>query len=90
MTLADPRLAKRFRFVRRAYDAGVATLVYAFDDGPELVDPLAQPCHSVVDRHTERLGVTPPARRRQRDTQRRHVLQRLIVQLTGPALPLAL
>lgn len=43
MTLADPRQAKRFRFVRRAYDAGVATLVYAFDDGPELVERVVFP-----------------------------------------------
>ena len=43
MTLADPREAKRFRFVRRAYDAGIATLVYAFDDGPELVERIVFP-----------------------------------------------
>jgi hypothetical protein len=38
MTLADPRAAKAFRFVRRDYANGVASLVYAFDDGPELVE----------------------------------------------------
>jgi hypothetical protein len=43
MTLADPRQAKQFRFVRRAYDAGVAVLVYAFDDGPELVERIVFP-----------------------------------------------
>ena len=43
MSLADPRQAKRFRFVRRAYADGVATLVYAFDDGPELVERIVFP-----------------------------------------------
>jgi len=38
MTLADPRAAQAFRFVRRDYANGVASLVYAFDDGPELVE----------------------------------------------------
>ena len=38
MSLADPRKAQCFRFVRRGYADGVATLVYAFDDGPELVE----------------------------------------------------
>jgi len=38
MTLADPRKAGRFRFVRRAYAEGVASLVYAFDEGPEMVE----------------------------------------------------
>ncbi len=44
MTLADPRKAGRFRFVRalRMPD-GVATLVYAFDDGPELVERIGFP-----------------------------------------------
>ncbi|MET0230865.1 MAG: UDP-N-acetyl-alpha-D-muramoyl-L-alanyl-L-glutamate epimerase [Rhodanobacteraceae bacterium] len=54
MTLADPRLAKRFRFVRRAYDAGVATLVYAFDDGPELVERIVFPDAPTVE-HREAL-----------------------------------
>ncbi|HJT99536.1 MAG TPA: endonuclease domain-containing protein, partial [Rhodanobacteraceae bacterium] len=43
MTLADPRRAATFRFVRRAYAAGVATLVYAFDDGPELIERIVFP-----------------------------------------------
>ncbi|HKE47058.1 MAG TPA: endonuclease domain-containing protein, partial [Rhodanobacteraceae bacterium] len=43
MTLADPRQANRFRFVRRAYADGVATLAYAFDDGPELVERIVFP-----------------------------------------------
>jgi len=51
MTLADPRHAKRFRFVRRAYDAGVATLVYAFDDGPELIERIVFPDASSVEHH---------------------------------------
>ncbi|MET0226217.1 MAG: UDP-N-acetyl-alpha-D-muramoyl-L-alanyl-L-glutamate epimerase [Dokdonella sp.] len=38
MGLADPRAAQAFRFVRRHYANGVAELVYAFDDGPELFE----------------------------------------------------
>ena len=38
MALADPRNARAFRFARRDYADGVASLVYAFDDGPELVE----------------------------------------------------
>ena len=49
MTLADPRQSKRFRFVRRAYEAGVATLVYAFDDGPELVERIVFPNAPAVE-----------------------------------------
>src|SRR5690348_13725654 len=36
--LADPRSAQSFRFVRCGYAGGVAELVYAFDDGPELIE----------------------------------------------------
>ena len=43
MSLADPRKSERFRFVRRGYTDGVATLVYAFDDGPELVERITFP-----------------------------------------------
>lgn len=44
MTLAaDPRSARSFRFVRREYADGVVRLVYAFDDGPELVETLRFP-----------------------------------------------
>jgi hypothetical protein len=43
MSLADPRQAKTFRFVRRTYAGGVATLVYAFDDGPEMVERIVFP-----------------------------------------------
>jgi hypothetical protein len=43
MTLADPRRARAFRFVRREYANGVASLVYAFDDGPELVERIVFP-----------------------------------------------
>ena len=42
-TLTDPRQAKAFRFVRRHYADGVAELVYAFDDGPELVERILFP-----------------------------------------------
>ena len=34
----DPRQAQSFRFVRCAYADGEAQLVYAFDDGPELIE----------------------------------------------------
>jgi len=43
MSLADPRNAERFRFVLRAYVDGVASLVYAFDDGPEMVERIVFP-----------------------------------------------
>jgi len=43
MSLPDPRRAQRFRFVRREYFDGVATLVYAFDDGPELIERVVFP-----------------------------------------------
>ncbi len=41
--LADPREAKAFRFVRREYADGELRLVYAFDDGPELVECIGFP-----------------------------------------------
>ncbi len=43
MTLADPRAARTFRFVRHDYVDGEASLVYAFDDGPDLVERIAFP-----------------------------------------------
>ncbi len=43
MTMPDPRQAARFRFIRRGYADGVAELVYAFDDGPELVERIVFP-----------------------------------------------
>jgi len=43
MSRTNPRDAKRFRFVRRGYEGGVATLVYAFDDGPELIERIVFP-----------------------------------------------
>jgi hypothetical protein len=42
-TLADPRTAQAFRFVRCVYADGEAQLVYAFDDGPELIERIAFP-----------------------------------------------
>ena len=42
-SLVDPRTARCFRFVRREYADGVACLVYAFDDGPELVERVTFP-----------------------------------------------
>jgi len=42
-TLADPRQAQVFRFVRCGYADGVAELVYAFDTGPELVERIRFP-----------------------------------------------
>lgn len=41
--LADPRRAQVFRFVRCAYADGAAELVYAFDDGPELIERVRFP-----------------------------------------------
>ena len=45
MKLLDPRSAKRFRFVRADWLAasGTAELVYAFDDGPELIEHVRFP-----------------------------------------------
>ena len=42
-TLADPRRAQVFRFVRCAYSNGVAELAYAFDEGPELIERIRFP-----------------------------------------------
>ena len=42
-TLGDPRAARAFRFVRRDYADGVASLIYAFDGGPELVERIVFP-----------------------------------------------
>ncbi len=50
MTLADPRQAKTFRFVRCEYHNGVARLVYAFDDGPDLIERIAFPNVPPLDR----------------------------------------
>src|SRR5579885_1063778 len=41
--LADPRQAQVFRFVRCGCRDGVAELVYAFDDGPELIERIGFP-----------------------------------------------
>ncbi len=41
--MSSPRAARAFRFVRRDYADGVASLVYAFDDGAELVERIAFP-----------------------------------------------
>lgn len=41
--LIDPRTAQVFRFVRREYADGEVRLVYAFDDGPELVECIGFP-----------------------------------------------
>lgn len=45
MSVFDKNTIARFRFVRCAFDAhtGVAQLVYAFDDGPELVETITIP-----------------------------------------------
>jgi hypothetical protein len=40
VSLSDPRVASLFRFIRHEYAAGEARLVYAFDDGPELVETI--------------------------------------------------
>ncbi|WP_049623266.1 UDP-N-acetyl-alpha-D-muramoyl-L-alanyl-L-glutamate epimerase [Frateuria defendens] len=41
--MTDPRQAQVFRFVRHGYADGVAELVYAFDDGAELVERVSFP-----------------------------------------------
>ncbi|MGA9422412.1 MAG: UDP-N-acetyl-alpha-D-muramoyl-L-alanyl-L-glutamate epimerase [Rhodanobacteraceae bacterium] len=41
--IRDPRAARAFRFVRRSCVDGVAELVYAFDDGPELIERIRFP-----------------------------------------------
>ena len=43
MNARDPRQSRVFRFVRCGYDAGVAELVYAFDEGPEMVERIRFP-----------------------------------------------
>jgi hypothetical protein len=43
MALPDPRNAHAFRFIRRDYADGVASLVYAFDGGPELIERIVFP-----------------------------------------------
>lgn len=43
VSLPDPRQARSFRFVRCSLEQGVARLVYAFDDGPELVEKITFP-----------------------------------------------
>src|SRR5688500_11378056 len=42
-TMNNPREAHSFRFIRRDYADGVASLAYAFDDGPELVERITFP-----------------------------------------------
>lgn len=41
--LTDPRGSERFRFVRHTFVDGVAELVYAFDDGAELIERVTFP-----------------------------------------------
>jgi hypothetical protein len=45
MTAFDKHQVSRFRFVRCEFaaDTGVARLVYAFDDGPEMVETITVP-----------------------------------------------
>lgn len=43
MSLSDPRKAAAFRFIRADYAAGEAQLVYAFDDGAELIERITFP-----------------------------------------------
>jgi UDP-N-acetyl-alpha-D-muramoyl-L-alanyl-L-glutamate epimerase len=47
-TVIQPRLTQVFRFVRHAYADGVAELVYAFDDGEELIERIRFPHAPVV------------------------------------------
>ena len=41
--MPDPRNSREFRFIRHEYAAGEARLVYAFDDGPELIETIRFP-----------------------------------------------
>ena len=41
--MSQPRLTQVFRFVRSSYADGVAELVYAFDNGEELVERICFP-----------------------------------------------
>jgi UDP-N-acetyl-alpha-D-muramoyl-L-alanyl-L-glutamate epimerase len=43
VSLPDPKAAASFRFVRHEYSRGEARLVYAFDDGPELIERIGFP-----------------------------------------------
>jgi hypothetical protein len=43
INVIQPRLTQVFRFVRHAYADGVAELVYAFDDGDELIEKIYFP-----------------------------------------------
>jgi UDP-N-acetyl-alpha-D-muramoyl-L-alanyl-L-glutamate epimerase len=43
VTMIQPRLTQVFRFVRCGYADGVAELVYAFDDGEELIERIRFP-----------------------------------------------
>jgi len=47
--MIDPRTAHAFRFIRRDYADGVAELVYAFDDGEELVERIVFPDAPALD-----------------------------------------
>ncbi|MGH8213937.1 MAG: endonuclease domain-containing protein, partial [Rhodanobacteraceae bacterium] len=51
--LTDPRRAQVFRFVRSEYSDGVAELVYAFDDGPELIERITFPDAPAVPKERE-------------------------------------
>src|SRR5699024_11443490 len=46
---ADPRQAQAFRFVRAEYAGGVAELVYACDDGPELIERITYPAAPTLE-----------------------------------------
>ena len=47
--LSDPRQARAFHFVRCSYAGGEAQLVYAFDDGPELIERIGFPDAPALD-----------------------------------------
>ena len=49
MSSDSPRAARAFRFVRCGYADGVASLVYAFDDGAELVERIVFPDAPALD-----------------------------------------
>ncbi|MBS0487000.1 MAG: endonuclease domain-containing protein [Proteobacteria bacterium] len=51
--LVDPRQAQAFRFVRCTYADGEAQLVYALDDGPELIERIGFPDAPKLPRERE-------------------------------------
>ena len=52
-TWPDPRVTHSFRFVRHGYRDGEVELVYAFDDGPELIERIGFPNAPALSKDSE-------------------------------------